>query len=156
MEEHLSVSDSTYRVQLALEAAKYTMHDSNPAQTFGYVAEQLGKLGIAYLHVIEPADKEAYKVDGVSFSATKHLKSLFGGTIITAQGYDYESGNAVIARGDADLVAFGKLFIANPDPPKQFQLSGPLNRPDASTFYGGDERGYIDYPALELETAATN
>ncbi len=74
------MSDSTYRVQLALEAAKYTMHDSNPAQTFGYVAEQLGKLGIAYLHVIEPADKEAYKVDGVSFSATKHLKSLFGGT----------------------------------------------------------------------------
>lgn len=132
-----------------------TMQDSNPSDTFGHVAEQLGKSGIAYLHVIEPTDREAYKVDGQAVSATKHLKSLFKGTVITAQGYDYESGNAVLARGDADLVAFGKLFIANPDLPLRFELGAPLNEPDASTFYGGDEHGYIDYPALALETAAT-
>ena len=134
-----------------------SMRDSNPAATFGYVAEQLGELGIAYLHVIEPANKEAYKVDGEVISATKHLKSLFKGTVITAQGYNFESGNAVISRGDADLVAFGKLFIANPDLPLRFRLGAPLNEPDDSTFYGGDEHGYTDYPALELEaTAKTN
>ncbi|GAC1446186.1 MAG: alkene reductase [Pyrinomonadaceae bacterium] len=132
------------------------MHDSNPAVTFGSVAARVGQLDIAYLHVIEPTDKEAYKVDGEIISATKHLKSLFKGTVITAQGYDYESGNAVIARGDADLVAFGRLFIANPDLPLRFQLGAPLNEPDAPTFYGGDERGYIDYPMLQLEAAMTN
>ncbi len=133
-----------------------TMHDSNPAETFGYVATRLGELGIAYLHVIEPADTEVYKVNGTSVSPTKHLKSLFEGTVITAQGYEFATGNAALARGDADLVAFGKLFIANPDLPRRFRLGAPLNEPDASTFYGGDERGYIDYPALALETAATN
>ncbi len=133
-----------------------TMHDSNPAETFGYVAERLGEIGIAYLHVIEPADKESYQVNGEVTSATKHLKSLFGGTVITAQGYDYESGNAVLERGDADLVAFGKLFLANPDLPLRFELGAPLNEPDPSTFYGGDARGYTDYPKLALETAATN
>ncbi len=133
-----------------------TMRDSTPAEMFGYVAGRLGEQGIAYLHVIEPTNKEAYKVDGENISATKHLKSLFKRTVITAQGYDYESGNAVLARGEADLVAFGKLFIANPDLPLRFQMAAPLNEPDASTFYGGDERGYIVYPALQLETAATN
>ena len=133
-----------------------TMQDSNPAETFGYVATQLGQLGIAYLHVIEPVDTEVYKVDGASVSPTKHLKSLFKGTVITAQNYEEESGNAVLARGDADLVAFGKLFIANPDLPLRFRLGAPLNEPDPSTFYGGDARGYIDYPKLELETAATS
>jgi N-ethylmaleimide reductase len=133
-----------------------SMHDSNPSATFGYVAEQLGKLGIAYLHIIEPADKKAYQVDGEIISATKHLKSLFKGTVITAQGYDFELGNAVISRGDADLVAFGKLFIANPDLPMRFRLGAPLNKPDPSTFYGGGERGYTDYPTLDLVAAATN
>ncbi len=141
-------------VRLSPAGTFNSMKDSDPARTFGYVAAQLGALDLAYLHVIEPADKEAYKVDGESVSATKHLKSQFKGTIITAQGYDDETGNAVIARGDADLVAFGKLFIANPDLPLRFRLQVPLNKPDLPTFYSGDERGYTDYPALELEATA--
>ena len=144
-------------VRLSPAGTFNSMRDSDPARTFGYVAQQLGALKLAYLHVIEPADREAYKVDGESVPATKHLKSLFKGTVITAQGYDYETGNAVVGRGDADLVAFGKLFIANPDLPLRFRLQAPLNEPDLPSFYGGDERGYIDYPALELEaTAAAN
>jgi N-ethylmaleimide reductase len=67
--------------------------------------------------------------------------------------YDRESGNAAIASGDADLVSYGKLFIANPDLPKRFQLNAPLNEPDPSTFYGGDEKGYIDYPFLSAVEA---
>lgn len=131
-----------------------SMRDSNPAETFGHVAARLGESGVAYLHVIEPADKAVYRVDGAAVSATKHLKSLFAGAVITAQGYDRETGDAAVARGDADLVAFGKLFIANPDLPLRFRLGAPLNEPDAATFYGGDERGYTDYPALQLENAA--
>lgn len=140
-------------VRLSPAGTFNTMKDSNPAQIFGYVAEKLGALGLAYLHVVEPADKAAYTVDGEIVSATKHLKSLFGGTVITAQGYDQKTGDAVLSRGDADLVAFGKLFIANPDLPLRFRTGAPLNPPDEKSFYGGDQRGYIDYPALEMRTA---
>lgn len=143
-------------VRLSPAGTFNSMKDSNPAQTFGYVAEKLGKLNLAYLHVIEPADKAAYTVDGEITSATKHLKSLFGGTVITAQGYDHETGDAVIARGDAHLVAFGKLFIANPDLPQRFRTGAPFNPPDETSFYGGDARGYTDYPTLETQTPTTS
>jgi N-ethylmaleimide reductase len=133
-----------------------SMNDSDPAKTFGYVAEKLSEKKLAYLHVIEPADKSRYQVDGEVVSATVHLKSLFKGTVITAQGYTRETGNEVIARGDADLVAFGQLFLANPDLPARFRLNAPFNEADPTTFYGGDERGYIDYPALKVETASAS
>ena len=142
-------------VRLSLGGSFNTMSDSDPAKTFGYVAAKLGEKGLAYLHVIEPADAASYKVDGMTVSPIKNLKSLFGGTVITAQGYTFETGNAVIASGDADLVAFGQLFLANPDLPARFRLNAPLNKPDDSTFFSGGEHGYIDYPALELETAST-
>ena len=119
-------------------------------------AAKLGERNLAYLHVIEPAGASSYAVDDVNVSATAHLKSLFKGTVITARGYTFESGSEVVARGAADLVAFGQLFLANPDLPERFRLNAPLNEPDPKTFYGGDERGYIDYPALKLETATAS
>jgi N-ethylmaleimide reductase len=143
-------------VRLSPGGSFNTMKDSDPAQIFGYVAEKLGEKKIAYLHVIEPADTSGYQVDGAVVSPTKHLKSLFKGTVITAQGYTFETGNEVIARGDADLVAFGKLFLANPDLPARFRLNAPFNEADPATFYGGDEHGYIDYPALELEASSVS
>jgi N-ethylmaleimide reductase len=125
-----------------------SMGDSNPAETFGYVARALSPKGLAYLHVVEPADPELYKVNGSIVSATRHLRSLYDGVLITAQGYTFQTGNDVIARGDADLVAFGRMFLANPDLPERFRKVAPLNTPDFSTFFGGTERGYTDYPAL--------
>jgi N-ethylmaleimide reductase len=68
-------------------------------------------------------------------------------------GYTLETGNKAIASGQADLVAYGVLFIANPDLPERFRLGGPLNQPDPSTFYGGGEKGYVDYPALDQREA---
>ncbi len=132
------------------------MSDSNPSATFGYVTEKLGERGIAYLHVIEPELQNAVKyiVNGEQISAVKHLKSIFKGTVIAAQGYDLASGNAVIERGDADLVAYGKLFIANPDLPERFRKNALLNEPVVSAFYSGDEHGYTDYPTLEKSAAA--
>lgn len=128
-----------------------SMHDSDPARTFGYVARELSRFGIAYLHVIEP--EGGINVDGTQTSATKHLRAIFEGKIITAAGYDQAKAGRVIAAGDADLVAFGKLFIANPDLPQRFRTGAPLNPPDTQSFYGGDERGYIDYPSLDSQHA---
>lgn len=132
------------------------MNDSTPSETFAYTAEKLGALGIAYLHVIEPEPKNAvnYKVNGEQISAVKHLKSIFKGMVIAAQGYDLESGNKVIENGDADLVAYGKLFIANPDLPGRFRQNAPLNAPVESAFYGGGEHGYTDYPTLDKAASA--
>ncbi len=128
-----------------------TMHDSDPAATFGYVARELNRFDLAYLHIIEPEGGIA--VNGAQTSPTTYLRSIFENKIITAAGYDKEKAERVLAAGDADLVAFGKLFIANPDLPERFRTNAPLNPPDVSSFYGGDARGYIDYPALEKQHA---
>ncbi|HXG84425.1 MAG TPA: alkene reductase [Pyrinomonadaceae bacterium] len=143
-------------VRLSPAGSFSDMSDSNQSETFGYVAEKLGERKIAYLHVIEPEPSNAvkYTVNGEQISAVKHLKSIFKGTVIAAQGYDLASGNAVVESGDADLVAFGKLFIANPDLPERFLQNAPLNPPVESAFYGGGEHGYTDYPTLEKAKSA--
>jgi N-ethylmaleimide reductase len=117
-----------------------SMHDSDPAATFGYVAARLGELGIAYLHLQEGSDEAR--------ALTPALKQAFGGTVIVAGGYDADRAAAVLAAGTADLVAFGVAFLANPDLPERLRTRAPLNTPDPSTFYGGGERGYADYPTL--------
>ncbi len=87
------------------------------------------------------------KVDG-TVRATPHIRDAFDGTLIVNGGYDAATAEAAIARGEADLVAFGVPFIANPDLPLRYRKGAPLNTPDAATFYAGEEKGYIDYPAL--------
>lgn len=127
------------------------MDDSNPDLIFGYVAERLGKLGLAYLHVVE-ADEHGnttgHKVD------FRRLRDLFGGIYIVNGGFDYTRATDTLTRGDADLVSFGRLFLANPDLPERFAKRAPLNKPDSTTFYGGKETGYIDYPTLGAEATA--
>jgi N-ethylmaleimide reductase len=130
-----------------------SMNDSDPVQTFGYLAEALNRFSLAYLHIVEPVDPRRFEIDGVPVSATKHLRSLFTGTLITAQGYGLDTANEALAKGYADLVAFGRLFISNPDLPARFELGAPIVEPDPISFYGGDERGYTDYPALEMQNA---
>ncbi len=125
------------------------MHDSDPASLFGYVARELNRFGLAYLHIIEP--EGGILVNNTQTSPTKYLRPIFEGKIITAAGYDKEKAERVLAAGDADLVAFGRLFIANPDLPERFRTGAPLNPPDPASFYGGDARGYIDYPALDKQ-----
>jgi N-ethylmaleimide reductase len=80
--------------------------------------------------------------------ATPVLRDTFNGALIVNGGYDAHSGNAAIARGEADLVAFGLPFLANPDLPARYRGGSELNTPDQATFYAGEEKGYIDYPAL--------
>lgn len=126
--------------------AGYSMSDSNPLVTFTTMAGELSRLGLGYLHVAE-AVAGPMKVDGV-VRATPSMREAFDGTMIVNGGYDATSAEAAIARGETDLVAFGVPFLANPDLPLRYRKRAPLNAPDASTFYAGEQKGYIDYPAL--------
>ena len=124
----------------------YSMSDSNPIATFTYIAKELGKLGLGYLHVSE-AIAGPMKVDG-TVRVTPFIREVFDGTLMVNGGYDAATADAAIARGEADLVAFGVPFIANPDLPLRYRKRAALNTPDAATFYAGEEKGYTDYPAL--------
>ncbi len=123
--------------------------DSDPERTFGYVAEQLGKYRLAYLHVVEADEHGGTTGHTVNF---RRLRDAFGGTYIVNGGFDYTRAQASLARGDADHVSFGRLFLANPDLPERFAKHAPLNSPDHATFYEGGEKGYTDYSVLGAET----
>ncbi len=117
------------------------MGDSNPANTFGYVAEQLGMRQLAFIFTRESA---------ASSRISPELKRRFGGMLIANEGFTGETAAQELASGQADAVAFGKLFIANPDLPHRLRHGLPLNPPHPETFYGyglADPRqGYVDYP----------
>jgi N-ethylmaleimide reductase len=141
-------------VRLSPSGSFNSMSDSDPVATFTYAVQALNQFNLAYLHVIEPrADDNFTSGTPASSLTTGYFRSIFKGTLIAAGGYDRETGNTALANGEADLVAYGRLFIANPDLPERFALKAPLNPADRSTFYGGDERGYTDYPALSLQPA---
>jgi N-ethylmaleimide reductase len=123
------------------------MCDSHPQQTFGYVVKLLATLNLAYLHLVEPSPPQGERA--MPDLSARYFRPLYQGTLIVAGGYTQDKANAVLREGLADLVAFGQLFIANPDLPKRFERNAPLNPPDRDSFYGGTDKGYIDYPLLE-------
>ncbi|KAL6605962.1 hypothetical protein ACP70R_041615 [Stipagrostis hirtigluma subsp. patula] len=124
--------------------------DSNPAALGDYMVRQLNRHEcFLYCHMVEP--RMAF-VDGRRQIPHRLLpfRKAFNGTFIAAGGYDRDEGNKVVAEGYADLVAYGRLFLANPDLPRRFELGAPLNKYDRSTFYTQDPVvGYTDYPFLE-------
>ncbi len=125
----------------------YSMSDSDPVRTFSHLAEEFDRLRLGYLHVTEPIASPAAPLLG-TVRTLPVLRDKFSGTLIVNGGYDVRSGNAAIAYGEADLVSFGAPFLANPDLPIRYLKNAPLNSPDQATFYSGEEKGYIDYPAL--------
>jgi N-ethylmaleimide reductase len=118
-----------------------SMSDSNPIQTFSYLTEQLNKLGIVYLHVVDPVSDGSKRVSSV-------LRRKFDRTYIVNGGFDLDNASAAIRKHEADLVAFGTPFLANPDLPKRYRTKAPLNVPDQATFYAGEDKGFTDYPVL--------
>ena len=127
------------------------MADSDPDATFGYVVEQLNGYGLAYLHVVETdmtgvAEPQRYDRDA--------LRRAFQGPYMANGGYDQARAEAALSESAADLVAFGQPYIANPDLVARFAQDAPLNTPDPATFYGGDAKGYTDYPRLAAARAA--
>jgi N-ethylmaleimide reductase len=137
------------RVGLRLApSGKYgNMHDSDPEATFGYVARRMNELGLGYLHIIEPRIKGTEEISVEEPIAAKHIRRSFTGPIIAAGGFDKDAAEAIVSSGDADLVAFGRFFISNPDLPERLRTGAPLAAFDRETFYGGNSRGYTDYPA---------
>jgi 2,4-dienoyl-CoA reductase-like NADH-dependent reductase (Old Yellow Enzyme family) len=126
-------------VHLAPRADAHSMGDSNLLATFSYVAQQLGQRRIAFI-----CAREHLGSDRIGPT----LKAAFGGSFIANEQFTLESAQQVLDRGEADAVAFGKLFLANPDLPKRFRLKAPLNEPQTATFYAEGALGYTDYPAL--------
>jgi N-ethylmaleimide reductase len=141
-------------VRIAPSGTYGSMSDSNPGATFGYVTRQLDRLGIAYLHVIEPRIKGIEEIGtGQAPIAAQHLRRKFNRTLIAAGGFKADAAAAIVAAGNADLVAFGRYFISNPDLPERLRRGLPLSAYDRSTFYGGNARGYTDYPTADLASA---
>lgn len=125
---------------------RYSMFDSNPRKTFCYLCEELSRLKLGYIHMIEPIGEPMIVAPDERLAPV--IRKTFKGTLILNGGYNAEKGNAAIQKGEADLISFGSLFLANPDLPERFKKNAPLNEPDIKTFYAGEERGYIDYPTL--------
>ncbi|RDK07650.1 hypothetical protein DN412_24740 [Cupriavidus lacunae] len=132
------------------------MADSNPEGLFTYVATELGKLDLAYLHLIEPRVRGNVEDDTRDPNpvAAKLIRSIYPGTIIAAGGFKADTAEAIIAAGDANLVAFGRDFISNPDLPERLRRKAPLNPYDRETFFGGTDIGYVDYPFYDQRVAA--
>ena len=122
------------------------MNDSNPQALFNYVADVLSPLNLAYLHVVEGGIHGGGLADPFNFA---EFRKHFKGAYIANLAYDKARGNAAIASGHADAVAYGVPFIANPDLVERFKADAPLNEADSNTFYGGTEKGYTDYPFLK-------
>ena len=133
-------------MHFAPRADAHDMGDSDLAATFGYVARELGSAA-------SPSSAPANRPGAAARPA---LKAAFGGVYIANEGFDRETAEAALAAGEADAVAFGKLFIANPDLPRRFSLGAPLNAWNAETFYSEGPVGYTDYPALEDKAAAAD
>ncbi|XP_076883479.1 putative 12-oxophytodienoate reductase 11 [Bidens hawaiensis] len=123
--------------------------DSNPKALGLYMAESLNNYNIVYCHMVEPRMKSLGEKDDCADSLVP-MRKAFNGTFVSAGGYDMEDGNNAVAENRTDLVAYGRLFLANPDLPKRFELNVPLNKYNRETFYTPDPViGYTDYPFWE-------
>ena len=127
-------------MHLAPRCDAQSMGDSDPAATFGYVAGELGRRGLAFLFTREKLQAPRL---------TPQIKAIFAGPVIANEDLTQASAEQVLAAGEADAAAWGKLFIANPDLPRRFAEGAAFNTPDFSTFFASGPRGYTDYPTLE-------
>lgn len=137
-------------VRLAPSSTFNDMHGTDIPTTFTYVVRELDRMGIAYLHIVEPriSGNVTIEDDGTGMGA-KFFRSLFNGKLLSAGGYTRKTGEKAIANNDADFISYGRLYVANPDLPERFALKAKLNKYDRSTFYTRGAEGYIDYPSLD-------
>ncbi len=138
-------------IKLSPSNTFYGMSDSDPQAIFSYVIEALNDFNLAYIHLMEPNEIDLSSRDVIN-PVLPVFRPLYQGTLITNGGYTKATGNSAIAFGNAELVSYGKLFLANPDLPQRFKQNAELNKPNPKTFYGrgnqNAEIGYTDYPFL--------
>ena len=128
--------------------------DSDPETTFGTIAEQLSGQDLAYLHLVNPATADldqGREPDARALALLDLMRSKYRGTLMLAGGFDRDSAEVWLQKGRADIIAFGRKFLANPDLPRRLRERAPLNADDPTTYYGGGAKGYTDYPTLEQE-----
>jgi N-ethylmaleimide reductase len=127
------------------------MSDHDTLGLFTYLVQQLNPLGLSYLHLIEPRSTMAGGTDKVAEgqpSTSKLFRPLYQGKIIAAGGFNREGAEEFVSEDLADAIAFGRLYISNPDLPERLLANAPLTPYDRKTFYGGDAKGYVDYPTM--------
>ena len=134
------------RLSPLTRSAGDTPLDSDPQTTYGYYAERLGELGLAYLHCVEGQTRGANGANAFDFKA---LHRAFGGKYIANNSYDREMAIEAVASGHADLVSFGRPFIGNPDLVERLRRNAPIVEADRASYYGGGAQGYIDYAFLD-------
>lgn len=134
-------------VRFAPVSARHDMHDSNPEALFTHAVRRMDAAGLAYIHIIEGMTGGPREVEG-AFDLQAALAPLFRGKYMANNGYTKKLAEESIARGYADLIAFGRPYIANPDLVDRLRHDDALAAPDQATFYGGGAAGYTDYPAL--------
>lgn len=150
LDEVISEVGTSKKVGLRLSPSGLfnTKGDSDSKNTWTYVIEKLNGYDLAYLHLVEPLvplPEDTHFAKEVA----KFYRKSYQGTLISNGGYTQEKGNQTLAEGHADLIAYGTLFISNPDLPRRFELGAALAEPDKNTFYTPGAKGYIDYPSLE-------
>ena len=118
------------------------MSESDPGATFGYLAEEMAKRGIAFIFARESQEEPRLG---------PMIKNTFGGPFVANQGLSFEQGEQLIGSGEADLISWGVQYIANPDLTRRYEIGAELNKPNMATFLGFDlsEEGYLDYPVLD-------
>jgi N-ethylmaleimide reductase len=128
--------------------------DDDPETTFGHIAGKLSDYRLAYLHIVNPAIaalEKGAEPDARALRMLDLIRERYRGTLMIAGGFDRDTAEAWLEQGKADLIVFGRKFLANPDLPERFRLDTPLNADDPTTFYGGGPKGYTDYPTLTQE-----
>lgn len=121
------------------------IHEPDPEGLYTALIDELGRLGLGYVHLVEGQAGQSRELDGLDH---KRLRRRFGGAWIANNSYDRELAEAALSAGDTDLVSFGRPFIANPDLVARYRLRAPLNDVDYATAYRGEAAGYVDYPFL--------
>jgi N-ethylmaleimide reductase len=138
-------------VRLSPMGALNNISDSDPEKTFGCVVKKLNDYGLAYLHIVNPilpAMESGTEPEPRALRMIDRIRKKYHGTLIFAGGFDHDTAEAWLQQGKADLIAFGRKFLANPDLPQRFRSRAPLNADDPATYYGGGTIGYIDYLTL--------
>ncbi|BCW58540.1 alkene reductase [Arthrobacter sp. StoSoilB20] len=153
VEEVISVWGSNkVGVRLTPSSVYGDMFSSDKLELYSTAVKELDKYGLAYLHLVEPNVKGSEIVEAAADAIpTSHFRSLYSGTIVVAGGLTFEAAERAVLDGVADLVGFGKAFIANPDLPVRYLNGAQVHEPDSALYYGGDEAGYTDYPSCADE-----
>ncbi|MGE4541064.1 MAG: alkene reductase [Bacteroidales bacterium] len=138
-------------IRLSPSGRNFGISNENPVETFTYLIQKLNKFKLAFIHLIEPFAHTIEGLDNYLVSPTAYFKPLIESHVITAGGMTFELAEKMLNEGHADLAAFGRDFISNPDLVERYRNNWPLQPYDTETFYGGNETGYTDYPFYQTE-----